>query len=157
MKRVPGASACFFMKHLDHEWHRGEFTISTDPNKLNLEVIHRFLSETSYWARNRSRATVKFSLEHTLNFGLNRNEQQIGFARLVTDHATFAWLADVFVIEEYRGQGLGHWLIESVVSYEPLLGLHRWMLATWDAHDLYRKFGFTELERPDRWMERKKD
>lgn len=142
------------MKEITQAWHRGEYTISTDPHKLNLEVIHSFLSHTSYWAKNRSPATVTRSLENSLNFGLFRADRQIGFARIVTDYATFAWLADVFIIDEYRGQELGKWLIQTVVSYEPLQGLGRWLLATRDAHELYRRFGFTELDQPDNWMEK---
>lgn len=143
------------MEHLTKEWHRGEFTISTNPRKLQPDVIYRFLSEESYWAQKRSQLTVSRSLENSLNFGLYKSDDQIGFARVVTDFATFAWLADVFVLDEYRGRGLGNWLIETVVSYEPLQGLRRWILATRDAHDLYRKFGFTDIDRPDQWMERR--
>lgn len=142
------------MKPSSQEWHRGEYTVSTDPRKLNLDVIHEFLSQDSYWAKNRSRSLVERSLEHSLNFGVYRADQQIGFARVVTDYATFAWLADVFIIEEYRGQALGTWLIETVVLFEPLQGLRRWILATRDAHELYRKFGFTAVDRTDQWMEK---
>lgn len=143
------------MKPSIQEWHRGEYTVSTDPGKLDLDFIHGFLSQNSYWAKNRSRSLVERSLEHSLNFGIYRADQQIGFARVVTDYATFAWLADVFIIEEYRGQALGKWLIETVFSFEPLHGLRRWILATRDAHELYRKFGFTLLDQTDQWMEKR--
>ncbi len=143
------------MKQLTQEWHRGDYTVSTNPRKLNLDVIHEFLSRDSYWAKNRSRSLVERSLEHSLNFGIYRADRQIGFARVVTDYATFAWLADVFIIEEYRGQALGKWLIETVISFEPLQGLRRWILATRDAHELYRKFGFSVVDQPDQWMEKR--
>jgi GNAT superfamily N-acetyltransferase len=98
---------------------------------------------------------VTRSIENSLNFGLYKADKQIGFARVVTDYATFAWLGDVFVVPEHRGEGLGKWLIESITSVQELVGLRRWLLATRDAHDLYRQFGFTNLSEPDRWMERR--
>jgi GNAT superfamily N-acetyltransferase len=98
---------------------------------------------------------VRRSIENSLAFGVYKSAgPQIGFARIVTDYATFAWLADVFIIEEERGQGLGHWLIETILSHAELMGLRRWLLATKDAHELYRRFGFNVLKRPERFMER---
>ncbi len=97
---------------------------------------------------------VKRSIENSLPFGLYKNERQIGFARVVTDYATFAWLADVFVLDEFRGQGLAKWLMETILSHPELQGFRRWVLATKDAHELYRQFGFSDLKRPERWMER---
>ena len=135
-------------------WQRGDYAISTERLRLNLEFIHDFLANHSYWATGRSRAEVQRSIEHSLSFGLYKGEQQIGFARVVTDYATFAWLADVFIIEEHRGQGLAKWLIEVIVSHHRLQGLRRWLLATKDAHGLYRRFGFVELNETTRWMER---
>jgi len=136
------------------EWQRGEYLISTDMDRLDLAFIHNFLSNSSYWAQGRDVELVKRSVSNSLNFGLYKGNQQIGFARVVTDYATFAWLADVFMLDEYRGQGLGKWLIEVVVSHPRLQGFRRWLLATRDAHELYRRFGFTELTDARRWMEK---
>ena len=132
---------------------RDGYVISTDPARLDVDVIHRFLTE-SYWAAGVPRDVVKRSIEQSLPFGLYTENRQIGFARVITDRATFAYLADVFVLDEFRGEGLGKWLIEVVVSHSELAGLRRWMLATRDAHGLYRKSGFTELSQPERWMEK---
>lgn len=135
------------------EWHRDEYSISTDKDRLDLEVIHRFLT-TSYWAAGRSLETVRSSIENSIAFGVYKGEQQVGFARVITDYATFAWIADVFILEAHRGQSLSKWLMEVIISHPELQGLRRWVLATKDAHELYRKFGFTELKLPERWMER---
>jgi GNAT superfamily N-acetyltransferase len=136
------------------EWRRDEYTISTDRKRLNASLIHNFLSNRAYWARGRSLEVVKRAIEHSLNFGVYKDGEQIGFARVVTDYATFAWLADVFILDEYRGRGLSKWLIEVIVSHQQLQGFRRWVLATKDAHELYRRFGFAELKEPARWMER---
>ena len=136
------------------EFTRGEFTISTDRARLDLEAIHRFLSTESYWAAGRSIETVRRSIENSLPFGIYRGDEQVGFARVVTDYATFAWLADVFVLSEYRGRGLAKWLVEVIMAHAELQGFRRWVLATKDAHGLYAQFGFAELKRPERWMER---
>lgn len=137
-----------------HEWRRGEYTISTDNQRLDLAIIYDFISNQSYWGRGRRMQTVQRSLEHSLNFGIFKEARQVGFARVVTDFATFGWIADVFILEEHRGQGLAKWLIESILSHPQLQGFRRWVLATKDAHELYRKFGFKELRRPERWLER---
>jgi GNAT superfamily N-acetyltransferase len=137
------------------EERRGVYSISTDRSRLDLDMIHDFLSNTSYWAVGRTFETVRRSIENSLAFGLYENEKQIGFARVVTDYATFAWMADVFVLEAARGKGLGTWLIEVILSHPELQGFRRWTLATKDAHEIYRKFGFSELKRPERWMERR--
>jgi GNAT superfamily N-acetyltransferase len=137
-----------------HEERRGDFLISTDQSRLDLKVIHEFLTNSSYWATGRSLETVKCSVENSLPFGLYQGERQVGFARVVTDYATFAWMADVFVLPEFRGKGLGTWLVEVILSHPQLQGFRRWTLATKDAHEIYRKFGFSELKRPERWMER---
>ena len=97
---------------------------------------------------------MKRGIDNSLNFGVYKGDQQIGFARVVTDYATFAWLADVFLLEDYRGQGIGKWLVEVILTHPQLQGFRRWALATKDAHELYRGFGFDELRRPERWMER---
>ena len=137
---------------MSREWRRGEYLISTDRSRLNLGVIHDFLS-ASYWAAGVPEDVVKRSVENSLVFGVYRGKGQVGFARVVTDYATFAYLADVFVLEAHRGRGLGKWLIEVVLSHPDLRGLRRWLLATGDAHELYRKYGFAELARAEIFME----
>ncbi|MBS1912689.1 MAG: GNAT family N-acetyltransferase [Bacteroidetes bacterium] len=134
------------------EFHRDRFTVSTDPSRLDREAIHAALQE-SYWAPNRPREVVDRSLENSITFGLYDGNRQIGMVRVVTDYATFAWICDVYVLEAYRGQGLGKWLMECVVSYPEMQKMRRWLLATRDAHELYRKYGFNELTAPERWME----
>ena len=135
-------------------WRRDGYLISTDASMLDLEVVHGYLSR-SYWAAGVPEDVVRRSIENSLCFGVYRGEEQAGFARVVTDRATFAYLADVFVLEEHRGQGIGTWLVEVILSHPDLQGLRRWMLATRDAHDLYRRYAFTELARPAIFMERK--
>ena len=129
------------------------FVISTDPKKLQSDEIFAFLSR-SYWAENRSEEVVALSLRHSLCFGLYKEGRQIGLARVVTDYSTFAYLCDVYVLEEYQHRGLGKWLIAVVMSHPDLQGFRLWNLLTRDAHDLYRRFGFRELKNPKRWMER---
>lgn len=135
-------------------WRRDGYLISTDASMLDLEVVHAYLSR-SYWAAGVPEDVVRRSIENSLCFGVYRGEEQAGFARVVTDRATFAYLADVFVLEEHRGRGIGKWLVEVILSHPDLQGLRRWMLATRDAHDLYRGYAFTELARPGIFMERK--
>ena len=135
--------------------HRDNFTINTDTGKLDLNFIHDYLCNQSYWARGRGRDVVENSIENSLCFGVYEGEQQVGFARLVTDYATFAWLCDVFIADSHQGQGLGKWLIECIVEDPKLQGVKRILLATSDAHDLYRKYGgFECLRVPEKWMER---
>ena len=136
-----------------HEWKRGQYIISTDPRRLDLETIHGFLVR-SYWAEGVPREVVARALEHSLCFGLFDAARQIGFARLITDRAVFALIADVFVLEPWRGQGLGKWLVETMAAAPELQGLRRWMLLTNDAHGLYRRVGFTALAHPERVMEK---
>jgi GNAT superfamily N-acetyltransferase len=136
------------------EWKKGDLSISTDPQRLNLELIHDYLSNESYWAQGRALETVRRSIANSLSFGVYKKDQQIAFARVVTDYATFAWIADVFVLGEHRGQGIATWLMDTIVSHPQLQGFRRWVLSTRDAHELYKKFGFRELKRPERWMER---
>jgi GNAT superfamily N-acetyltransferase len=136
------------------KWQRAEYTISTDNSRLDIRTIHDFISNESYWAQGRSIETAQRAIENSLNFGLYRNKRQVGFARVVTDYATFAWIADVFVLPEHRGKGLSKWLMEVILSHSELQGFRRWVLATKDAHSLYARFGFIPLHRPERWMER---
>lgn len=131
-----------------------DIEISTDPDRLDLDVIHRFLSEQSYWARGRPIETVVQSLAHSLCFGVYLDKRQVGFARVVTDRTTFAWLADVFILDEYRGRGYGKALVRAILDAPELQGLRRWLLATKDAHGLYAQYGFTPVP-PDRFMERR--
>ena len=135
------------------EWRKENFIIRDDRSRLDVDVIHKFLSEDSYWANNRTREQTERAIEHSICFGVFDGTRQIGFARVVSDRAAFAYLGDVFILEEYRGRGLSKWLMETVVSHPELQGLRRWILATRDAHGLYEKFGFGELKYPDRWME----
>jgi GNAT superfamily N-acetyltransferase len=135
------------------EWTRGEYTISTDPGRLDVQLVCEFLSRRSYWAAGRSRERVERSIEHSVPFGLYHAGGQIGFARVVTDHVVIAYLADVFVLDEHRGKGLGKWLVETALSLPEFGKLRRWILGTRDAHDLYRRFGFTDPQ-PGVLMER---
>jgi GNAT superfamily N-acetyltransferase len=128
---------------LIREWERDGYVISTDPARLDVDVIHAFLTR-SYWAHGRSRERVAESIASSLPFALFRGVEQIGFARVVTDHVVIAFLADVFVLQEHRGRGLGQWLVEVVTSVPELAGVRRWLLGTRDAHELYRRFGFSE-------------
>jgi len=131
---------------------RGAYSISTDPALLDRPLIHAFLSG-SYWAGGIPRETVDRSIEGALCFGVYEGASQVGFARVITDRATFAYLADVFVLESHRGQGLAVWLMEAIRSHPDLQGLRRWILMTRDAHGLYEKSGFRTIEDPRRCME----
>ena len=135
-------------------WEYGDYVISTDSSRLDVELIHDFLSKTAYWASGRTLEVVERSIENSLPFGIYKENNQVGFARVVTDYATFAWIADVFVLPEHRNQGLSKWLMEVILSHPQLQGFRRWVLATKDAHSLYARFGFIPLHRPERWMER---
>lgn len=135
-------------------WERGDYLISTDRSRLDIDLIHDFLSKATYWAVGRQREVVQRSIENSLSFGIYKGNSQVGFARVVTDYATFAWVADVFVLPEHRGRGLSKWLMEVILSHPELQGFRRWVLATKDAHSLYARFGFIPLHRPERWMER---
>ena len=131
----------------------GPIVVDTDPARLDLAVVHGFLA-ASYWARGIPLAVVERSIRHSLCFGLYEGPAQIGFARVITVRATFAYLADVFVLDSHRGRGLSKVLMDAVVAHPELQGLRRWILLTRDAHTLYEKIGFTALAAPDRWMER---
>ena len=135
-----------------YELRQGAYAISTDPARLDLDVIDGYLSR-SYWAEAIPREVVARSLDHSLNFGLYEWERQIGFARVISDRATHAYLADVFVLESHRGRGLGVYLMEAVLAHPELQGLRRFGLVTRDAHALYDKFGFRPLAQPERHME----
>ena len=127
--------------------------ISTDKKKLDIKLIHEFLSQESYWAKGRNIEVVKRSIENSLCFGVYDENKQIGFARVVTDYAIFAWLLDVFILKEYRGKGYSKMLLNAIMTHEKLQNLQRWGLGTDDAHGLYEQFGFKSLSKPENMME----
>lgn len=135
-------------------YQQGEYEVSTDPARLDVGAIHQFLAFESYWAQGLARAVLEKSLAHSLNFGLYHGPRQIGLARVVTDYATFGYLADVYVHTDFRGQGLGQWLMSCVVAHPDLQTLRRFSLVTRDAQGLYAQFGWTPLAHPERHMER---
>jgi GNAT superfamily N-acetyltransferase len=135
------------------EASRDGFIVSTDPGRLDLNVIHSYLSERSYWAKGIPREIVERSLNHSLCFGVYDDARQVGLARVITDRTTYAYLCDVFILETHRGQGLGKWLVSCVLGHPELQGLRRFTLATLDAHGLYRPFGFKEADEPEKLME----
>ena len=139
---------------MTHTVQKENFTISTDKSLLDRAVIFDFLANESYWAQNRSLEQTDKAIENSLCFGLYDGERHIGFARVVSDLSTFAYVGDVFVLSEYRGRGLSKWLMRTIVEHPDLQGLRRWVLATRDAHGLYSQFEFAELRHPERWMER---
>jgi len=133
--------------------YKDNFCISTDKSKLDIDTIHQFLSTKAYWCINIPKDTVQTSIQHSLCFGVYQDHKQIGFARIISDFSTIAYLSDVFILDEYRGQGLSKWLIKNIMIHPGLQGLRRWILLTGDAHGLYRQFGWTEIADPNRWME----
>jgi GNAT superfamily N-acetyltransferase len=135
-----------------HSWTRGDFEVSTDPAKIDIAVVHGFLSN-SYWAKGIPEKVVRQSIDNSTCFGVYKNGEQVGFARIITDRATFSYVADVFILEPYRGNGLSKWMMECILQHPELQGLRRWALVTADAHGLYEQFGFTRLRTPERWME----
>jgi GNAT superfamily N-acetyltransferase len=137
-----------------YEWQKGEFEITTDQARLDLDVIHEYLAQQSYWARGVPRLTLEKSVRNSLCFGLCEGNRQIGFARVISDYATIAYLGDFFVSPQYRGRGLAKWLMECVTAHPDLQNLRRWILVTKDAHALYRRYGFTQLARHESFMER---
>jgi len=134
------------------EWRKQGWVISTDKTKISIDVVHDYLSQ-SYWAAGIPVSIVEKSIENSLCFGVYDQEKQIGFARVISDFATFAYLADVFIIPAERGKGLSKWLMKIIIEHPQLQGLRRFTLATRDAHGLYDQFGFKPFARPDRWME----
>lgn len=131
----------------------GDYTVSTDKSRLDINVIHDFLAKESYWAQNIPVSVVEKALAGSLCFGLYHRDRQIGFARLITDLASFAYLADVFVIQDYRGKGLSKMLMRAILDHPDLQTLRRWLLVTQDAHELYRQFGFTGVPNPEKFMQ----
>lgn len=139
-------------------WTQGEYIVSTDVTKISLDVVHDFLANESAWAKNIPRPTVECAIKHSLCFSLlmrgNEGDKQIGFARVITDRATVAYLGDVFVLAAHRHKGLARWLMACVLSHPELQGLRRWILLTSDAHGLYEKFDFTNITATNKWMEK---
>ncbi len=136
---------------MDYTVTKDEYTISTDKSKIDIDYVHEFLSH-SYWSPGVAIETVKKAKENSLCFGVYYNDKQLGYARMVTDKATFAYLADVFIDEKFRGKGLGKWLVETILAHPELKGLRRILLATKDAHKLYEQLGFTSINNPGRYM-----
>jgi GNAT superfamily N-acetyltransferase len=134
------------------ETQRGPFTISTDPRRLDIDRIVDMLSR-AYWAIGRPRERTERAIQNSLVFGVYEGDKQIGVARVVTDYSIFAYLCDVFIREEYRAHGLGKWLIETILEHPDLKEMRRWVLVTSDAHELYRRYGFTSIEDPEKWMQ----
>ncbi len=134
------------------DYIKEQFVISTEKSKLDIDYIHNYLCNESYWAENIPIAVVKKAIEGSLCFGIYNEDKQIGFARVITDMACFAYLADVFVDKSYRGLGISKWLMEVIIAHPDLQGLRRFLLATRDAHTLYEKFGFSLLSHPEKWM-----
>jgi len=130
-----------------------EYRISTDKNELDMGFIHAFLSKEAYWCVGIPLETVKRSVENSLCFGLYCRDEQVGFARVITDYATIAYLGDVFIVSAHRGKGLAKRMMETIMGYPELQGLRRWILLTSDAHELYRQFGWDTVKNPEKWME----
>jgi N-acetylglutamate synthase-like GNAT family acetyltransferase len=129
------------------------FTISTDKNLLNLNYIYEFLTQQSYWAKNLPYDKFQTSIENSSCFGVYHHQKQIGFARVISDNSTFAYLADVFIDTNYRKQSLSKWLLQTILTHSDYTDLRRWFLATADAHGLYQQFGFDSLNQPERFMQ----
>ena len=136
------------------QWIREKYLVTTDAAKVDIDLVHRFLSGESYWAKGIPRETVARSVQHSICFSVLYEDALVGFARVTSDHATFAYVGDVFVLPAHRGRGLAAWLMECITSHPQLRGLRRWMLASADAHGLYTKFGFAPLKAPERWLEK---
>ena len=134
------------------EHARGDFIVSTDASRLDLDTIHLFLTNEAYWSPGVSRERVARSIEYSLCFGVYRDTAQVGFARVISDFTTFAYLADVFILSSFRGQGLGKWLVSCVLEHPELQSLRRWSLNTRDAHGLYRRFGFQTELHPENYL-----
>jgi GNAT superfamily N-acetyltransferase len=137
---------------MNHEWHQGGYTVSTDPQRLDMKTIHGFLTK-AYWALGIPMEILKRSIDNSIPFGIYQGERLVGFGRVITDRATFGYIGDVFVLEEHRGHGLSKWLVECMLAHPELQGFRRWILLTRDAQGLYKKFGFMTPPNPERYME----
>jgi GNAT superfamily N-acetyltransferase len=134
-------------------FYRDGFCISTEKARLDIKAIHHFLSTQAYWSLNIPFSRVEEAIAHSLNFGLYSKESQIGYARVISDFSSLAYLGDVYVLPDFRGQGLSKWLLQTIMAYPELQGLRRWILSTADAHGLYKQFGWSPVAYPERWME----
>jgi len=137
----------------DNAFHKQGFEISTDASRLDFDIVYNYLDKESYWAKGIPVETLKRAIEGSLCFGVYRYSRQAGFARIVTDKATFAYICDVFILPDYRRLGVSKWLMQTIVDHPELQGLRRWSLATADAQGLYRQFGFKQITKPENWME----
>ena len=136
------------------EWHKGEYTISTDKARIDVQVVHQYLCNDSYWATGVPVDVVIKSIDNSLCFGVYHGDEQVGLARVISDFAVFAYLADVFILPEHRGKGLSKWLMQEIINHPQLQGLRRFILTTKDAHGLYAQFGFIPYHQPERLMTR---
>jgi GNAT superfamily N-acetyltransferase len=134
------------------KWIREQYAVSDDQARLDMSMIHGFLTNC-YWAKGISVEAVKRTVEHSISMGVYENDVQVGFGRAITDRTTFAYLADLFILQEHQGRGLASWLVECFLQHPELQGLRRWLLATVDAHGLYERSGFRPLQEPGRFME----
>jgi GNAT superfamily N-acetyltransferase len=155
-RRHPGFAAALgaFSEFEKMKYRKGDYEIDTDKRRLDPACIHKFLSTESYWAASRSMERTLTAIENSDCFGIYKEREQVGFARVVTDRSTFAYVGDVFILADHRGRGLSKWLIKTILEQPDLQGLRRWLLATKDAHGLYEQFEFLSLRYPERWMER---
>jgi N-acetylglutamate synthase-like GNAT family acetyltransferase len=129
------------------------YEITTDKSLIDFEVVYNYLNDDSYWAQGIPKEKLKKAIENSMCFSVLKEKEQVGFARVISDQATFAYICDVFILPKARGNGLSKWLMQTIMNHPDLQGLRRWSLATFDAHGLYKQFGFKEISRPDRWME----
>lgn len=134
-------------------YNQQDFYISTDKSKMDIETIHQYLSEESYWAKGIPKEIVEKSIANSFCFGVFYNDKQVGFAKVITDFTTIAYLGDLFILDEFRGLGLSKLLMENIMTHPELQGLRRWILLTADAHELYKKFGWNNIKEPAKWME----
>ena len=134
------------------EVHQDQFTISTDPARLDMDAIVDMLKR-AYWASGRPRERTERAFQNSLVFGVYDGDKQIGMARIVTDYSIFAYLCDVFIHEDYRARGLGKWLMQTIMNHPDLTDMRRWLLVTSDAHGLYRQYGFNTIDDPEKWMQ----
>lgn len=133
---------------------KNDFVFTDEKQKMDPILIHQFLTNESYWSKGITLEKVKRSMEHSLCFGIFYNNEQIGFARVITDYVRMAYLADVFILPAFRGKGLGKWMMENILVYPDFSEIKKWLLGTADAHGLYKQFGFTALAHPERFMEK---
>jgi GNAT superfamily N-acetyltransferase len=128
------------------------YEISTSKERVDIDVVYNYLNNESYWAKGMPFEKLQIAIDNSMCFGIYKDDEQVGFARVITDKATFAYLCDVFVLQQHRGIGLSKWLVQTILNHPELQGLRRWTLATADAHGLYKQFGFEVINNPDRWM-----